>query len=188
VGGALAGPDRHAGIAARILGGDRTAEDELQFWAQPRVYSMLLARTRDREASRDLCQDVMISALQALRAGQLRDHGKLAAFVQGIARNLANNYLRARSGAPPHDPLCDLACEPSAPEIQDLRHEAEVRIALERLPAPDREILSMSFVEGLKPGKIAARLGLTPEAARQRKARALRRLEQQMQAVTKRRP
>jgi len=183
---ALLDAARQAELAIRIQAGDRDAEDELHRWARPRVFAMLLARTRDRETSHDLCQDVMIAVLQALRAGQLRDPHKLAAFIQGIARNIANNYLRSKSAEPPHQPISELAAEPAVAEIEDLRHEAFVHEALRTLAPQDRQILSMAFVEGLKPGKIADRLGLTAEAARQRKSRALKRIEEYIRTVTKR--
>ncbi len=43
-----------------------------------------------------------------------------------------------------------------------------VRKALERLDSTDRKLLLMMLVEGLKPGAIAARLGLKVELVRQR--------------------
>jgi RNA polymerase sigma factor (sigma-70 family) len=46
--------------------------------------------------------------------------------------------------------------------------------ALELLNGRDRQILWMSLVEGLKPGEIAARLGVSSTLVRQRKCRALR--------------
>jgi DNA-directed RNA polymerase specialized sigma24 family protein len=42
-----------------------------------------------------------------------------------------------------------------------------VRKALERLDSTDRKLLLMLLVEGLKPGAIAARLGLKVELVRQ---------------------
>ena len=60
------------------------------------VFVIAVARTRDREAARDLTQEILIAVLKALREGRLRDSEKLSAFIQGTARNLINNYLRTK--------------------------------------------------------------------------------------------
>lgn len=179
-----------ADLALRIKAGDHLAEEELSCWLAARVFAMVLARTRDRELAKDLCQDVMIAAIEALRKGQLRDPGRLAGFVQGIARNTVNNYLRASGRIRPHAPLTDVPSEPAderaGDALEDIRREEIVREAMGQLAPGDREILQMTFVDELKPGDIARRLGLSPEAARQRKFRALKRIEDYIRSVTKR--
>ena len=67
-----------------------------------RIFVMGVARTHDREAARELVQDVLIAVIGALRKGQLQDADKLAAFVHGTARNLINNQLRTASQQPPN--------------------------------------------------------------------------------------
>src|SRR5262249_13114008 len=88
--------DQMVSLAERVHIGDRGAEGELLWHFTPRVYALLCARTRDREASRDLLQDTLIVLIRALRQGQLREPGKLTAFVLGIARNTAQSHLRSR--------------------------------------------------------------------------------------------
>jgi len=51
-----------------------------------------------------------------------------------------------------------------------------VRQALAELEPTDREILQMTLVQGLKPGVIAAALGLSSEVVRQRKSRATKKV------------
>ena len=91
-----------------------------------RVMFMALARTRDREAARDVAQDVMLAVFRAVRAGQLRESERLAAFVYGIARNLINNHLRTRTRLK-EDPL-DAALPLAQPDTAD----AEERLGLVR--------------------------------------------------------
>src|SRR5206468_100756 len=87
-------------LVERLSGGDQTAEEELVNAFEQRVFVMTLSRTRDRETARELCQDVMMSLLKALRGGQLKNAESLPAFVYGIARNLVNNHFRARTRDP----------------------------------------------------------------------------------------
>jgi len=53
-----------------------------------------------------------------------------------------------------------------------------VERALAELKPDDREILRMTLVDGLKPGEIAARTGLTSEVVRKRKSRASKKLQE----------
>ena len=170
-------PQERASLVERIGKGDPSAEEEFVRLFRDRVFVMALARTRDREAAHELAQDVMMAVVQALRNGQVRESQRLAAFVHGTARNLVNNHLRARGQQPKEDHLPpDLAAADPAESLETAEQVRLVRRALERLDATDRKILLMVLVEGWKLGEIAARLGLTPEAVRQRKSRAVRKV------------
>jgi DNA-directed RNA polymerase specialized sigma24 family protein len=56
----------------------------------------------------------------------------------------------------------------------------DVRRALGRLPAGDRELLQLTVWEGLRPRQIAAVLGVSPVAARSRLSRARARLREEL--------
>jgi RNA polymerase sigma factor (sigma-70 family) len=173
------GSAEQATLAEALRKGDPAAEARLAQLFTPKIYVLALARTRDREAARDLVQEVLIAVLRALRNGQLREAEKLPAFIQGTARNLVNNYLRARCHQPDFVPILPdsaLTAKPNSPQDSD-RVELVLR-ALERLEVLDRKIMLMILVDGLKPGEIAYQLGLTSEAVRQRKSRAIKKVSQ----------
>ena len=163
-------------LAERIRGGDRSAEEELARLYHQKVFVMVLARAQDRELARELAQEVMLIALRGLREGKLRHQERLAAFVRGIARNLVNNHLRARSTElrPRPDRSESLAASPDEGFEQAERLRL-VRGALERLKPEDRMILLLTLNDGLKPREIAERLGLEPGLVRKRKSRAIER-------------
>jgi DNA-directed RNA polymerase specialized sigma24 family protein len=56
-----------------------------------------------------------------------------------------------------------------------------VRRAIDQLEELDRRVLSLTLLEGLKPGEIALRIRLSPEVVRMRKSRALRRVAERVQ-------
>ena len=60
-------PEQQSALTERICAGDRGAEKELVECFSRRVFALLVARTRDREASRDLFQEVMLAITIALR-------------------------------------------------------------------------------------------------------------------------
>lgn len=180
-GGAAAGPSRalltpqqQSSLAERIRSGELSAEEELVRLFRDRILLLVLARTRDAEAAQDVTQDVMLAAVRALRGGHLRDTERLAAFVYGTARNLINNSLRSRSRLreDPIDPALHLAITPD--RVENSERVALVRRALGALDSIDRKILLLTLLDGLKPGEIAVRLGLTSEVVRARKSRALK--------------
>ena len=185
--GALLTAQEQSILAERIRGHEPSAEEELVCLFADRVSVLAFARTRDRELARDLTQDVMLAVVLALRDGHLREAERLAAFVYGTARNVINNYLRTRSRVPRTDPL-DVELEATAtPDPVEERERADlVRRALAVLDATDRQILRLTLTEGLKPGEIAARLGLTSEVVRARKSRALKQTVERMKKLSRR--
>jgi hypothetical protein len=67
-------------------GPDRDAEAELCCRMGARIRLFGLRRLRDAQAADDLTQQVLVTAIEALRAGRLRDPQKLASFVLGTCR------------------------------------------------------------------------------------------------------
>jgi RNA polymerase sigma-70 factor (ECF subfamily) len=170
-----------ASLVERIRAGDGSAEDEVVRLFYPRIVATLVCRTREREASRDLAQDVLIIALRALRSGAVNDPEKLAVFIQGITRNLANNHIRVRSIKRSREDelpseFSDCIASPLRhAQVEESEREERVRQALNALQQQDREILLLTL-EGRKPGEIAALLQLRPEVVRQRKVRAIQKI------------
>jgi len=137
------------GLAERILAGDREAEAELVEFFGPRIFAVLCARTQDREASRDLLHDALLGILRTLRQGELREAGKLPAFVASVARNIAHTHLRARTRARLSQPIGedDLAAPGHGDAVVAAERQALVQQALLQLDAIDREILTRILTE-----------------------------------------
>ncbi|MBI3210620.1 MAG: sigma-70 family RNA polymerase sigma factor [Candidatus Solibacter usitatus] len=162
-------------MAGRILSGDAEAEEELALWFLPRLEAFASSRGCDFEDARDIAQETLIAAIRALRDGKVRAPDALAGFLYGTARNLVAGGIRgkARRRTVSMPEGFDPAAIP-----QDADREERYRVAsqaIDALEAGDRAILTMVMVEGMKPGAIAERLGLTSEVVRQRKSRALKR-------------
>jgi RNA polymerase sigma-70 factor, ECF subfamily len=174
-----------AALVGRVAAGETEAEGTLVEHFLPRVRVMMLARTRDADVARDLTQDTLVAVLQAARRGQIREPERIAAFVHGVARNLANNHargVRAQAEAP-------LEALPAEPFVED-DHERRERQALlvqglEAIGEADRHILQLTLVDGMKPGEIAEQLGLTSEVVRARKSRARRRVVEALAGLSR---
>ena len=178
--------EAQASLVERLRARDPDAEQELVALFRRRVQVMLEIRLRDREAARDLTQDTLFAAVTALREGKLRDAERLAAFVYGVARNVANNYIRRRQGEPNVAPLdSDMLVADAEQEMLDRAQRALAARALGALPGGDRELLTMTLVEGLKPGEIARRLGLGVDVVRTRKSRALKKIIAEIERLSR---
>jgi RNA polymerase sigma factor (sigma-70 family) len=180
---------REAELAARIRSGNRAAEEEFAEFYGRRIFLIAVVRTRDREAARDLSQEVLIAVLQAIRAGQLREADKLSAFVQGTARNLINNYLRTRA----RRAECTLEGVSEATTDSVLEQEFEerrrlIQRELESCSVLDRKILLYALVDGHSLAEVAERLELTHEAVRARKSRLVRKLMKKFAGLSQKRP
>ena len=176
----LLSPAEQRLLVERVSAGDRSAEDELVRWFHPRIFATLVCRTGDRESSRDIAHDVLIATLRTLRDGTLQDPEKLAQFVQGVVRDLANGHIRTRSIRRPREAALgpELADRIAAP-VSRAQEEGEllersVLLAMSDLEPGDRDILLLT-IQGRKPREIARRLELSSEAVRQRKCRAMQR-------------
>jgi RNA polymerase sigma factor (sigma-70 family) len=177
-------------LAERVRAGDSSAEDELIRIFHPPVVALLVCRTHDREVSRDLAQDVLIAALQAVRAGSVNDPEKLGTYIQGIARNLANNYIRTRTiqrqredELPPE--LGDRIAAPlRRADLDETEREKAVLRALEGLEASDRNVLRMTL-DGRQPREIAKFMNIRADLVRQRKLRAIQKIKDSMRKLSR---
>lgn len=178
-------PQELAGLAERIQRGDPAAEEEFAAHFQGRVLAMLGARLWDRESARELCGDVLMAALQSLRGGNLREPERVAAFVHGVARNMANNHLRKKAAQPREEPLEPdaVVTDPRSEALREGRLEL-VRKAVAQLEPLDRRIVA-ALAEGQRAVEIAVRLGLSAEVVRARKHRALKKISGIVQELSR---
>ncbi len=142
---------------------------------QEAVLAMARARTRDREAARDLSQQVFLNVLTALRSGRLREGERLAGYVAATARNVALRHVRDRQV----ERLTPLEHEPAVPPSLDLEQRERlelVRQGIARLEAGERAVLELTWRDGLEPRQISARLALSDQVVRARKSRGLKRV------------
>jgi RNA polymerase sigma factor (sigma-70 family) len=163
-------------LAARIARGDSAAEDEfVRTFARP-IRHLLRHRLPSAEGIDDLCQDALCAALLHLRHDDLRARDRLAAYVWGIARNLARAHTRrsreqvAAAALDPPDPGGD-------PERPLRAREDHERLAncIAILAPRDRELLAGLLREEDKPAA-CARLGVSASGYDVAKFRALQRL------------
>lgn len=85
-----------AALVLCIAEGRHDAEAEVCRRMGPRIRLYGLRHLRSASAADDLVQQVLLKTLEALRAGRVREAGKLAPFVLGMCRMIVLDLRRSR--------------------------------------------------------------------------------------------
>ena len=128
-----------------------------------------------REDAEDLVQEALLRAYLGL--SRLRDPDRFGAWLCGIALNLAK--MRVRRGALEARLVAERPMDGGFEERAFLH---AVRDAVDILPAGQREVVLMHYVDDLPCDEIAAVLGSSPGAVRVRLHRARAQLREELAA------
>ena len=161
-------------------GSDREAEAELCHRMAPRIRLYGLRHLRDEHAADDLTQQVLITTLEALRAGRVRDPKKLASFVLGTCRM---TVLDQRRGAQRKERLlqqfgADLL-PPVEPPMPRLDHDLLAR-CVQNLKERERTVVVMTFFDEQTGADVASFLGISEAHVRVIRHRAIHQLRECM--------
>jgi len=150
-----------------------------RFWERLRLFAS--RRLGDASLAEDLAQETLRRVSTALREGRLENPQALPAFVFQTARHLC--LQRDRSAARESRALSRWRAEPSDEVEGDAllgllseERRAAVRRALDGLEPKDHQLLKLLYYQDAATLDIARQLGISAEALRVRKHRALRRL------------
>jgi RNA polymerase sigma-70 factor, ECF subfamily len=161
-------------------GSAREAEAELFRRMAPRIRLYGLRHLRDQQSAEDLAQQVLITTLQALRGGRLREPEKLASFVLGTCRMMV---LDLRRNAQRKERLleqfgADLAM-PLRPATPPVDREQLTR-CVEKLRERERTVVVMTFYDERTGADVARFLGLSEANVRVIRHRAIHQLRECM--------
>jgi RNA polymerase sigma factor (sigma-70 family) len=175
-----------AGAADRTVGGGAIAEFERLYRANVEaVMAYFARRSGDPQVVADLTEDTFVAVITSLEAFDPRK-GTARAWTFGIARRVYASYCEAyRQQQHKLERLAgrrDL--EPD--EVEDLLDRIDAERAgrdlvagLATLPEPDRAVIELVDLAGLRPKEAAAALGLSPGAVRMRLLRTRARLRRE---------
>jgi RNA polymerase sigma-70 factor (ECF subfamily) len=161
-------------------GTDREAEAELFRRMAPRIRLYGLRHLRDEQAAEDLTQQVLITTLQALRAGRLREPEKLASFVLGTCRMIALDTRRTAQrkqrlleqfGAELTGPV-----QPAVPLVD----REKLRRCVQKLKERERSVVVLTFYDERTSSDLAGFLGVSDANVRMIRHRAIHQLRQCM--------
>lgn len=139
--------------------GGAGARAELYRLYAPVVHGIAVAVVGHADAD-DVTHEVFLKVFR--RIDELRDPSALGAWVCGVARNAARDWLRRRR----RRPTAELDGDEVATDPHDDALAERVLALVRTLPDAYRETLVLRLVEGLSGPEIAARTGLTHGSVR----------------------
>ena len=142
----------------------------------PRIRLYGLRHLRDRHAAADLVQQVLLVALERLRAGELREPDRIASFMFGTCRM---TVLEIRRGTRRREALLevwsDIGEAVDAPEPLALDPD-RVAACLQALSERERSVVMLSFFADKRADEVGAELAISGGNVRVIRHRALARL------------
>lgn len=164
--------------------GSRSALDQAIQRYTPYVSAVILralAGRACREDVEELCADVFVALWT--HAGQIDPDQGVRPWLAAVARNRATDWLRRQR---PAAPIPEDAPDPApGPEELAQRRERSARLwaAVDALGEPDRTLFMRYYYEEDKLKTIAAELGLSQTAAKQRLFRGRKALRAALKGV-----
>jgi len=168
--------DIDADLARRISAGDSQAEAPFCGRFAPRIRLFGLKRLRSEAAAADLVQDVLIMALQKLRAGAVREPEHIASFMLGTARQMMLDSMRnsgRRERILSEYPIDLIPAEEPAVEGAS---DGRLQHCLQALPERERTVLVMTFYDDCPADALGAQLGVSSGNVRVIRHRGLQHL------------
>lgn len=121
----------------------------------------------------DVAQQAVLQAWRAVSRLDGADPGTMCSWLDVIARNMAIDFARRRQRTAALSLDDEAVATASVAETVEIRTFLDGALAaLKELPSGLSEPLLLSAVDGLSTAQVADRLGITPDAARQRISRA----------------
>ena len=169
-------------LARRIAGsqpGSTDAEEsELYRRFAPRVRLYGRRHLHDDAAADDLAQEVLLLAIDRLRAGEVRKPEEIGSFILGTSRMMAHGERRL---ARRRDALAARFMDPvvaDSPSFMAALDAPRVAACLRALAERDRLVVLLTFYADREAPRIAEDLGVSPGAVRAIRHRAIARLRE----------
>lgn len=156
---------------ARLAAGDTAALTDLYDAAGREIFALALSVTGNRHDAEDVMQDTFLRVVRSIGTYTPGDGGR--AWVLTVARNIALDTVRRRRVSVP---LEDGEPSDDGSLGEALGREAAFEM-LQTVGEPDRTIVMLRVLTGLRNREVAAVVGMTPDAVQKRYRRALERLK-----------
>ncbi|MEM8688836.1 MAG: sigma-70 family RNA polymerase sigma factor [Pseudomonadota bacterium] len=151
----------------------------------PRIKGFMMRKGADSELAEDLAQDTMITVWRKAHMYTL-DKGSVSTWIFTIARNRRIDWARRLKGVQFSDitELEQPSDDVSADEVVLASQESEsVKAAVEKLPADQKQVISMAFMEDMTQQEISHNLGVPLGTVKSRMRLAYQKLSKSLEAL-----
>ena len=168
------------GIVARAQQKDPAALAEIfDFFFEP-VFRFIFFRTKNRADAEDLTHEVFLRIFEKIEKFKFTEKVSFAAWVFRIARNLVIDFYRKKREVLeiPDDEIDENSTEDLQEKTTNFFERKRLKVALQKIPAAQRDCLELKFFAELKNEEIAQTLKKTDIAVRTSISRGLKKLKQ----------
>ena len=137
------------------------------------VFAVCLANTQNHHDAEDVMQSVFLKASEKISS--LREPALARAWLLQVARRKCIDFQRRRR------PIAPLLDEPSAATPDESGATERLHEAIQKLRQDFREVITLYYMDGRLCSNVAASLGLSEPAVRQRLVRARAMLHDHLQ-------
>ena len=143
------------------------------------IFRFCLVKVSNKELAEDMTQEVFTRYWQYLRAG--KDMTNTRSFLYTVANNLAKDWYKKKK-ADSLDSKMESGYIPTEPGMtsEDTASYTHILATIEDMEPKDKEVLLLTYVEGLNPKDIALILEETANVVSVRLSRATKRVQQKM--------
>ena len=174
-------------VKARLVEHDEAVLTELYDQFGSYVYGLAARVIGDRRVAEDVTQDVFLSLWERPDAFS-PDRGRLRTFVGMLAHRRAIDYVR-REEARRRRAARDAAARLPVPDVDEMAMALvtaeRVRAEVERLPSEQREAIELAYFGGRTYRQVADELGIPEGTAKSRMRLGLRRIADALGARTR---
>jgi RNA polymerase sigma-70 factor (ECF subfamily) len=166
-------------LMKQLADGNQKAAAELYDRYQGKVYGYFVRMTSDREASRDLTQNVFLKVIRY--AGSWKDDKVFAYWLFRIARNLLVDYYRGAKRFYDLDehPEVGLRDQEESVRSSDAKESYDLLLdAMAQLTPGYRELIEMNRFLGFSYKEIAAAIDSNENAVKVKTFRAIQKLKE----------
>ena len=145
----------------------------------PRVYRYVSARLDSNEDAEDVTTEIFLRIIENLRSFAWRGL-PFGAWVFRIARNEVVSHVRRQKTRSATAPLTETIRDPSPDHVDELVTQfaiATVRVATQKLPEAQRQVISLRFGAGLSVAETAQALGKTENNVKVLQHKAIAKLQ-----------
>jgi RNA polymerase sigma-70 factor (ECF subfamily) len=160
-------------VASATAGSAAAAEGELYRRFARRVRLFGLRHLRDDMAADDLAQQVMLIAIERLRAGGIRNPDEIGSFILSTSRMVATGLKRTERRRQDLHQRVDVGEPMDLPADERLFDADRIRPCLASLRERERTILLLTFYAERPSTEIAEKMGMSAVAVRVARHRAV---------------
>jgi RNA polymerase sigma-70 factor (ECF subfamily) len=160
-------------VASATAGDAAAAESELYRRFARRVRLFGLRHLRDDMAADDLAQQVMLIAIQRLRAGEIRNPDEIGSFILSTSRMVATGLRRTERRRQGLYQRVDEGEPMDLPTDERLFDADRIKPCLASLRERERTILLLTFYAERPSTEIAEKMGMSAVAVRVARHRAV---------------